>query len=220
MGEDNAVNTFAINQGGAGLTDLGFADAIIDFYNTVHATEGRSVAGFLSDHVSRVPLAATVKLYEINGALPMGSPRFVKPWTVGVKNNSTWTSMPSEVAFAVTLEAAGRSEAAVESAGGSIRPKQRFTGRFFLGPLVAQSVEIVGGIARPLGQMATIVRDHVVLLDEAIRAASSVADLAVWSRKDGVVRSLEAVSTDNAFDTQRRRGHAASQRTRLAMTEV
>jgi len=220
MAEDNAVNTFAINQGGDGLNDLAFADAIIDFYNAAHATFGVSVAGFLSSHVARTPLAATVKLFTINGALPMGSPRFLKPWTVGGLNNTNATPLPAEVAFAITLEAAGRADAPVETGGGLQRPKQRHTGRIFLGPLVNQTVELVGGIARPSEQLQLVCRDHIVRLDNALKVASTVADLAVWSRKDGVVRSLEAVSTDNAFDTQRRRGHAPSLRTRKPMDEV
>jgi hypothetical protein len=39
----------------------------------------------------------------------------------------------------------------------------------------------------------------------------------VWSRKDAQVRPVAAVSIDNAFDIQRRRGEEPTLRTRTAL---
>jgi hypothetical protein len=117
------------------------------------------------------------------------------------------------MALAITLEAIGREDAAVEASGGASRPKQRRTGRVYVGPLntIASATT---GTSRPTAGIITHFLEAVDVLNADLISLSNGEALGVWSRSDATVRALEAVSIDNAWDTQRRRGVAATARTR------
>jgi hypothetical protein len=218
LAKDNVVNTFALDQfssSNAPADRTTITDALIAFYNTAPAPEPSPICNFLSPVLDITANRSSVKLYDIPApGVPMGSPYFTRAFTLGAPAGAA-TALPSEVAVAITLEADGRADAAVELGNGT-RPKSRHTGRLFIGPLNNQSITVVAGVARPNTNMLTTFRQAVANLQAAIQAVPA-ADLAVWSRADNLVRALEAVSTDNAFDTQRRRGEAPTSRVRLVL---
>lgn len=230
LAKDEAANTFALGGNTAGITsgDLDeISAAIVSFYNDLAAGQTTPLSTYLAADRSRGVNASEVKIYDIAGHLdgsPHGSPIREDTFTLGAASG-TFDDNPSEVAFKVTLEAQGRSEALVETpdgidAGTKVdRPRARRTGGLFIGPLALSANTEISGVTRPLASFAENVRDATIGLDTAIKAVGSTNNffLGVWSRVDAVVRGLEAVSTDDAFDTQRRRGAQPTARTRVAI---
>lgn len=180
---------------------------------------------FLSPTLSRVTNACEFSVYDITGhedGSPHGSPIVSVFGTIDGAGAST--ALPSEVAVVATLEAVGRAVAAVETPDGADpgsaidRPKQRHTGRFFFGPCNSACIAIVSSVARPSAGIQTHLMQMVETFDDELRAATATGLAAgMWSRADAEVRRLEAVSVDNAFDTQRRRGEKATIRQRRTL---
>ena len=242
--EDRVVNTFAIGQGVGEITDSGgglqptsaeadtIANAIRDFYVADPGALLASVSDFLSPKFDNNPNRATVRFYNIganmnalrivDGGVPAGSPIWTRTFTL-TGSASGADGLPSEVALAVTLETLGRADAPVEAPdagdpGGLVdRPKQRRTGRLYIGPLNITTMNHAGVAVRPSAGFTDVVRQAVGDLQADIAVLTGEFFLGVWSRADGQIRALEAVSTDDAFDTQRRRGESAIARTRLAL---
>lgn len=225
--EDSFVNSFAIT-GTTPSTTLqqgALLSRVIDFYNElVGATRP---AQYLSPAISRVTNACKARLYDLDdGAggikdvltpgVILGSPIAETSWTLNAAGG-TENALPNEVALCVTLNALGRDAAAVEipdtgdPGSEPDRPKQRRTGRIYFGPLNFTAQQTVSGQSRPLDVFEDTVRIGLIDADERMRTDATVGALGcrigVWSRKDKVIRALEACTTDNAWDTQRRRGN-------------
>jgi len=226
MPKDVAVNNWVIGGVGAGMA-TGDRDAIItrirNFYTTTLPAHAGSLEFYLSPAISRVADACEIKLYDLTGHLdgsPHGSPFFESPFTPDAAGLND--PMPEEVAVCLTLEAAGREFQLVETADGVDanalvdRPRQRYTGRLYLGPF---NPNIKGaatqGMARPSSTILTalrnLYRDQAELLFTDTEAR---AWFGVWSRVNENVRSIANVVTDDAFDTMRSRGASATVRTR------
>jgi hypothetical protein len=222
--EDSVVNNFTLPFLDDAASNPEMSDttnAIVAFYNSVASGASAAIGTYLSDALSRAASACTIRYYDISGHLdgsPHGSPWAIANWTLTGASSSN--QLPHEVAFCVTMEAFGRSDAAVEAPDGADsdflidRPKQRRTGRIYLGPLTAGASDSTASQCRPLAQFMTDVRAAMLALDNALFLAGA-GGLGVWSRKDAAVMGLEAISTDDAWDTQRRRGVAATARTRV-----
>lgn len=227
---DAVQNTFTIATNVAG-EDLSVADeadinqAFSDLYNATGVDQTGPINLWLSPVLSNIALDARLDLYDIEGNLdgsPHGSPFSSTLFTLDAAAGGT--PFPSEVAICVTLEAIGRAAAPVEAPDGADpgvqidRPQQRRTGRWFYGPMRSTGAAVVAGVARPLTELTDNLREATRNLHDNLDAISpEILGLGVWSRSDEVVRVLEAVSTDNAFDIQRRRGEAPVARTRLAV---
>lgn len=230
--KDDVTNTFTI--GGTiseedvtiGM-ELAIHDAFANFYNVAPpgAVPANSIAAYLSAVLDRGANACRLDLYDTTAKLsgePTGSPFSSTLFTLAAASEAT--ALPSEVALCVTMEAIGRADAPAEApdgldAGVALdRPRQRFTGRIYLGPLIRGASVIVGGIARPAANLTDVARRSMGRLDTDIRTATGDASwLGIWSRADAMIRQLDAVSTDDAFDTQRRRGESPTARTRLVV---
>lgn len=193
-----------------------------------------SLGAMISPEISRANNVCRVKAYDITGKLqrfrqdgkwktpPMGSPVAESAFTlVAVSNPANARPLPSEVAFAVTLEAFGRSAQPVEAPNSEVppvdsgdRPRQRYTGKVYVGPLHTGAIDGIDNQCRP----SSAIRDTALMAFEEVSdrgfTDANGANLSVWSRADGVLRLVDAVSADNAFDTQRRRGNASTLRTR------
>lgn len=235
--KDSVVNNFAIENGPA--NDLAGAqtavmDALIAFYNAtppgvdrIGSSFNSGLSVFMSPVLSNTTNAAKVALYDLTGNLdgtPHGSPVIQKSWTLD--NDPGGTALPSEVACVLTLEGLGRDTAPVNVPGGpagpegDTHPKARRTGRLYLGPLGANAITVTGGVARPSNVLQDMLLASAIQLDAALDAASPGCDLGVWSRADAQIYTLAFVSVDNAFDTQRRRGEAATARRRLPVASA
>lgn len=225
LSEDAVQNSFCIrdlSNSDTQQTKDDCAAAIDDFYNSVGLPGVSPVSWYLSDSLSRAVDACTVKFYDIGAFLdgsPHGSPFEVYQFTLDPAGDSA--QVAAELALCVTLESTGRADAPVETADGGDpgtardRPKQRHTNRIYLGPLNRLADNSGGSQSRPSAQFMIDARSAFYNLNLDLLAATSLG-LGVWSRADATVRIAGAVSTDDAWDVQRRRGVAPTARTRLA----
>lgn len=217
--EDIVTNTFTFFTDGAftAADTMELMDQVEKFYTTIAI--GNAVKDYMSGLLNNTAGACTMKAFDITGHLdgsPVGSPLNTKLWTLPSQVSGTATPLPTEVALAMTLEATGRSGQAVSVPGGEpgpvgdVHPKARFTGRVFLGPF--NTLANVSG-SPPAAMIADInARASSLKADALVQAPAW--KWGVWSRKDAVVREVDFVSIDNAFDTIRSRGLRAGTRTR------
>lgn len=206
---DDDVLTFAI-----GTTDdvqlnlNGLKEDFANFFNIPNAGT-RRLGGYLQPCISRGNEAHTIEAYDMDGHLdgsPHGVPYAVDHFTITEKLTPNH-ACPAETAAVITLYAAGRETAPVEVA--NTRPKQRHTGHLYFGPLDGEAFSEIEGEYR----LATVFTDELVIACDRLQNdldAAWNATWCVWSRVDAVYRGINAVSIDNAPDTQRRRGVAAT----------
>lgn len=234
---DRVVNTFAVKTNTTSYTGTqleAVAAAVQAFYNTtppgtdrIGSNFNNPVAHYLSTELSRTSGANRVNIYDLEGELsgtPHGSPIYSDPWTLAAAGTST--PLPGEAACVLTLEGDGRAAAAVAVAGGGTgptgvsHPKARRTGRVYIGPCNSLATALAAQAARPHQVFRDTLLAAALKLDADLGAAAADYDLGVWSRADAGVRAIEAVSIDDAWDTQRRRGVDPTERRRLAAAEV
>lgn len=225
--EDDVTHSYAI----AGLDEDDPSedfDAVADAVNSIYnQTKGSTVAGDLAEVMSltrtRATDACVVRFYDVTAHLdgsPHGSPYAVRTFTLDAAAGGS-VSLPDEVAIVATLEAANRADQVVEAPDGADigslvdRPRQRYTGRVYLGPWTTNAIRNVSPFDRPSDITMERIRLAMKEFAEDLEAINATYVLSVWSRQDQVMRRVDAVSTDNAWDTQRRRGNAPSARVRL-----
>jgi hypothetical protein len=225
--EDTVLNQFVVANhvpadGAAAHGDL--CDAITDFYNLA-TPSGIQIGSMIGGSRSRAFGGLTVKLYDITthlGGGSFGSPFYVfQDNLVGADGSA---NLPEEVAAVLTLRGQGWDTAAVEAPDGGDpgvakdRPRQRHTGRIYLGPLKASCLvtDATTGITRlnagGAGAFVQTVLNRTQQLQDDLQAIDPTYTLAVWSKVDGIARTVVQAEMDNAFDTQRRRGPAATAR--------
>lgn len=220
--EDTVVHDFVL----PGVTPAAIgsaidcADLISAFYNDLPAGGSLQPGAYLSDSITRAADGVIIKAYDLDGFLdgsPHGAPFLTVTWTLVASADTN--QLPHEVACCITMEAAGRNGQPVETADGADagslrdRPMQRYTGRVYFGPLNISAVDSTGSQARPADDFTADLRLATRELAIAV-ATETGASLGVWSRVDETIREVASCSTDNAWDTQRRRGVAATSRTR------
>jgi hypothetical protein len=225
--EDRFVNTFALITGGDHSSAGALAalhTAFFNLYNAATPTTGKALAYYLSAMIDRDPGLMSIQSYDITGLLdgsPHGSP--IHATTHELVDGALGNTLPAEVALCVTLEAQGRSAQPVETPDGvddnfvSDRPRQRYTGRIYLGPFSSVAANAATTSTVPHSDLITTAGEAFSALKTALAGIVTGGvtwKLGVWSRADASIRNVEAVSIDNAWDTQRRRGLAATTRTR------
>lgn len=215
---DRAVNTFHFNGPADAPTLADIRDRVIDFY-TADQANGPKVGAFLS-HVLQ---SFRVKVYDVT-VEPSGPP-LVESASVNLPARAGVANLASEVAICLSFQGT--------PAGGLIQRRRR--GRIYLGPLndaaLANPGNAGAAVQRPSASVLTTLRNA------GIKLATEVDDTAEWvvySRpfpgrvgavKDngdpkpdlparaGSTVNIDEVWTDDAFDTQRRRGERATGRT-------
>lgn len=227
---DAVVNTFHVSAPSAGdWEDL--VNNFTDFYG-LDITGSRSVGDWLSPSHPNV----YVKAYEVNDTIVddrvmsgSGAPLGVSLTQDVSSNAMSGVPLPAEVACCLSMRS---------NTVPSI-PRARRTGRIYIGPLNdgALAPPTGDGIARPAQGLLTDLRAAAARLKAGI-----IADGGTWvvySRpfpgRDAVVRPgrttlpalaarpnmtthvIDQVWTDDAFDTQRRRGEKATAKTVLAV---
>lgn len=210
--------------------------ALVAFYNA-NQLNGASIAAYTANTVSRAAGACLIRYYDITGKLqgvanakgnivppPHGSPLTVGAFTLGAAGGAT--SLPSEVSVVMTLRGRDALERPVETSDGSDagtlidRPRQRSTGRLYLGPLTTAALAAQGADnqVRPQVAMMTTMRQAAEKLQDDLNALGFI--WCVWSRTEGELKGIVQVETDDAFDTQRRRGAQPAARTATAFIPV
>lgn len=189
---DAVVNTFHHVEDSDGPVAAAAAAALIQadlgvFY--------QAIDGFLSNVLA--PLV-TFKSYTLSDPEPRAP---ILTGGVALTLNAG-SPLPAEVAFCLSYRAAEESGV----------PVARTRGRIYLGPLTTGILSTtVAGEIRPSAANAASIRAAGVAL-----AQQPVGDpeWVVWSPTSLTARPIIEVSTDDAFDTQRRRGAKPTLRTR------
>lgn len=189
---------------------LDLSGPIANFFNT-HDGAGHWVAEFLGQQVKRDTNGAIIRYYDISAHLDgsnHGSPVAVDHFTVGpISSNSS--SLPDEVAVVMTLRGEGWDTASVEVINPTpsphlVRPKQRHSGRLYVGPINLAGYGNADNRPRPATVLRTTLLNAAERLQDELSAVP--ATWCVWSRKDAVLRDVVRAEVDDAWDTQRRRG--------------
>lgn len=233
--KDKIVNTWAIAET-EGLDQLatapGYFDWISSFYTGVDAGLGSAIGALLAPGLSRTAMGCSIKFYNLRGHLdgtPHGSPYYVENFTLPAAEYAE--GYPDEVALCLTMEATDRALQFVEVPDGvdpgaaPDRPRQRYTGRIYVGPFAygaKTKFTDAQGYSRPPAALLTGMRtmakavadgiDGLVPLDEAA--------IGVWSRANRAIRGVEFFRTDDAWDTQRRRGVQPANVARTRVTDL
>lgn len=217
--EDQVVHDYAFRwDGPTGPTDseLGeLAAILVDFYNDIPLTQTLPLAGYMSYDVSRAANATRIAMYSVDElGDPLGSPQVVSDFTLGGAA-SDFASLPSEVAVVLSMNA---DLTDVPERVGATRPASRRRGRLFFGPLTTRALALGdngAGVQRPHDSLQDDLRAAALIL---FNAAADIMPLnaglfwSIYSTTDVAARTLVRVWTDNAFDTQRRRGPDATAR--------
>lgn len=201
LDEDVYTNTFHFTTVGgadvAGAEDV--ADAVAAFYNTTATGATGAVSRFIGHQVSR-SVAGEIRVYD-SAVDPMGPPLFTDPFTLGAAASTN--ALPEEVAGVLSFY------------HGDNSPNAIGRGRIYLGPLETATsfidsdghVRLTSVFRTDVVAAATALRDQTITDANtrwAVRYKSAPTTIS-WSPVDhGFV--------DNAFDTQRRRGVAATLR--------
>lgn len=225
VGRDAFHNTFAF-QGLSGsqslIGDLVDIKAILGaLYNTAAVGATNPTSHYLGSQISRGTNACGISVYKVTSHLdgsPHGSPVAFDNFTMGAAAGSSM--LPAECAVVVTLRGGAPAAFPVETPdadsppdGKKDRPRQRHSGRIYLGPITTSACSLSSpGNENVLstGARADICKN----VAAAIRKSpeSSRVLLSVWSRKNREMYGVTQVEVDDAFDTVRRRGMAPTAR--------
>lgn len=220
--EDAATNDYAFLAADTSDATLdGITASLVALYN---AGPVNAIGTYISGTRSRVSSACQIDYYNLTGHLdgsPHGSPIRTDLWTL-TPAASGHSNLPDEVALKVTFLAAGWESVPEISPNptpppATLRLRGRYRGGVYLGPWIVEAMGTVTTTNTPrpsatvVGYMATA---FATFQDER-------PDWAVWSRADADLKPMAVggdsgiVWCDNAWDTQRRRGPAATSRTIL-----
>lgn len=215
IARDSVHNSFCVSgpviaQGNT----LPVVNALDSFYNNTGVADlSLAIATYISQSRSRELSACPVRIYDISGNLggtPHGSP--VATDALTLRQGGSNPSLPEECAVVLTLRAAGYQNQPIEGPDNADpdiapeRPRQTYTGRIYLGPLVtiAGVTEASTSVARPAPAFRSTILASADRLRDQWAAAGYV--WMMWSRERATVRNVTRAEVDDAWDTQRRRG--------------
>lgn len=222
--EDRVVWTFPMRfTAGPAPVEADFIEAkdeLVNFLNDPFTTG--SIAQFLSEELSRAAGAVTIRAYDIEAHLDgsaHGSPVYSSTSTLDPKFADI--SLPGEVAAVLTTRALDWDLAPVEAPDGADpgtlvdRPRQRLSGRNYIGPLNAATLEVVSNAVRVDPLFVADVLDAANALHDGLVLENW--NWCVWSRVNEALVPIEVVQMDNAFDSMRKRGPDSTVRTSLTV---
>lgn len=189
--KDNMVNTWYFE--GSGSDPENVADMLTDFYTVVPTGGGFGISGYMSEQV--LTGEYTIKAYDLADPKPRAP---IYTVTRNMPGMSAAAALPSEVALCMSYAAAATSGV----------PAARRRGRIYLGGFIASAN---GSDGRPnsalRGDIARAGRD----LIQASNASVSW-EWQQYSQTNALGNIVASGWVDDAWDTQRRRGEAASSR--------
>jgi hypothetical protein len=207
--EDVVINDFALHFVAPPSTpELEEAMNIVGEFYRQGATAADRVGSYIGSGVDR---GATHELaaYQIVSG-PLGSPVLTVDW-LGPVAPLTAENLPLEVAACLSFH--GTLTGVMEEELDGDRPRARRRGRIYVGPLTTDAVDVTQFQPKLTAAFTAALRSNATNLADALQAATQPAEWSVWSRRDVVLHEVVGGWTDNAPDTQRRRGQAPSSRT-------
>jgi hypothetical protein len=222
--DETVVNTF--NFVTATVPDetdyANLASDVQGFYNAYQGGGSLQISDYIAGHISRAAEACSLKIYDLFAALdgdPHGSPVYSQNWTLGAA--AVADALPAQVASVITLRGRGALLQPVEAGGTPplTRPRSRYTGRIYLGPLNGSAVTTSSsGIARSSEGWRNVAGNACEELQEAANADGWI--WAVWSRSDAAMRGITSVEIDNSLDVMRSRKQPATERVATVFSPV
>lgn len=205
--EDDCVNDWAIKKraGAPSPAELLIAMGIVgEFYRGVNLNLA-TVGTYISSAITR---AATHRIdaYKIQPqGTPIGSPVSSMAW-LGPTTEGSPAGLPREVCGVLSFHG---DQLSVQEELGNTRPRARRRGRVYIGPLTTQAITQAGApVLEPT--FTSAMRTKAIAMQDALDIEGW--DWCVWSRADDTLYPVVAGWTDNAPDTQRRRGQAPTLR--------
>lgn len=175
-------------------------DHVTNFYTQAH-TGGSSVSNYMASYINRSAATIEFQMVTIATGIAVGDPITVP--LIGMSNLPSGNSLPAEVALCISF---GGSESGV--------PIASRRGRIYIGPLNVAAVASATGYARP----AQVFRDALTnAAQDHWDSPGAGWDMVVYSRKLRLITLIAGGWVDNEWDTQRRRGEAATARQNWAM---
>jgi hypothetical protein len=180
---------------------------LIQFFNNTATGATHPLAYYLSPFLSRAANATTVQLYNITNPLAgtgVSGPAYQT--TLFTLAASGGSSLPQEIALVISLHAA---DSSIPEHGPGTRPKARYRGRVYIGPLstAALDMDLTSNRCRPLsGTVSDFTKPPIQLLTQD-------PTWSVWSRKDRTLRPIVGGWVDDDYDVQRRRSTDPTSRT-------
>lgn len=213
LAADAVINTLHFHRiTGSYETSVDELAAVINtFYNVATGPgQAHSIAYYINATIYRGVNQMKINFYDGSLAPGIRAPT-TKFYTVGAVGPSG-VSLPDEVACCLSYKNVNPALS---------DPFASRMGRIFIGPLSALTLAVSGveNDARPAPEFLTDLREAGKVLQAN---AEDDADCvwSVYSPKLNKLFDITEVSTDNAFDTQRRRGLKASFRTTLDVVHV
>jgi hypothetical protein len=207
LAEDLVVNSLYVEGppiNGSAAAEL--ALAMRAFYNGQAAGQASSVRSYLGPSIAQN--GHVTKVYRMEDPKPR-VPIHTEAWNFSVAPGGS--PIPTEVAVCLSFKAA--------PAAGQIAARRR--GRIYIGPLNNSVVSDAGeGIARPMVAFLTDLRAAAQAFKATVNASGYV--WVVHSPTTGPAARFPVTElwTDNAFDTQRRRGEKATLKNPAAVPQI
>jgi hypothetical protein len=179
--------------------DTGSAAANVQsFFNTKPAGATFSLAAWLSPWLNRGTNIALTEVYDLT-AFNGGTGGLGPPISTGFFTLASTAQAPyaQQVCCALSFHA---NDGSIPEHGPKTRPKARYRGRLFLGPLGLGAVQTISG--NKAGPAPTFQTDLKLIATALLTAEPTWG---VWSRVDKIVRPIVGGWVDDALDTQRRR---------------
>lgn len=206
--EDATMNSFAFIHPNDAPVTADFVDitnAIYDFYNKTYAPQAYPVSAQLSPSLARGGSDINLAYYDISpDSTPgMGSPIHEAAVALLAPPAGTFP-LPAECA--VTLSLTATATGVPEHAPGGARPKARYRGRIFIGPLCT-TVSAQRGVTNE-AMVDNNFALKLTLASQGMLTALTAKGIVwgIWSRTDAVVRAITGGWVDDTFDTIRSRG--------------
>lgn len=211
MSEDRYVNVFWINSTATPTDPVlqSWCAAVNNFYETQVAPDSTSISRYLS-HTIRGNVQSGTRIYSTVGPPPHPPLMEVLHDTTSWDNGTT-KSLPAEIACCISFEAA-------PIAG---TPMRRLRGRVYMGPFndraIAAAAENIASRPDDTMQQTFVSAAKAFHADLITKSAEWVQVSKMRGAAGGTdglaVASIVKVWCDDAWDTQRRRGDAATERT-------
>lgn len=211
MPEDDVVNTFSFFVPGEAVTQdfIDIEDAVMAFYNDIHAPAIQSLGRQLGPQIDRTK-KPIFRHYDVTDHLtgdPAGSPVRMVNAPRFIEASAPSNGLPAEVSICLSYGADMGDD--VEFGLGGTRPRSRDRGRLYIGPLYTNVLQDNGN-GRVSLNSAT---QQAILQAGAYLMQHPIVKWFVWSRAGATMKEVTRVWVDDEFDTQRRRGQKAVVRT-------
>lgn len=178
---------------------------IRDFYTQFISGGTNRVKDYLADHLDHSSNAAKCLFYLMPGSPgPTGTPVHQFNWTLTAAT-SVGANLPDQVAVVNSFH--GSLVGVINAA--------RHRGRFYLGPLSTNALQLLSGTGAPNTVSATMATDVTKASQQYLSVAAAAVgwDWRVWSQADWTPHSVVGGYVDDRFDTQRRRLERTTGRT-------